>query len=71
MSSFGWHQVFNDFGCKLFPYVRAVGRVCVALFNNPNWFLLKINSSPKYNYEWLTREYKQDMLSVFSKVNKL
>nr|XP_012423242.1 PREDICTED: vomeronasal type-1 receptor 4-like [Odobenus rosmarus divergens] len=26
MSSFGWYHIFNDFGCKFFPYVRGVGR---------------------------------------------
>ncbi|XP_025721898.1 vomeronasal type-1 receptor 4-like [Callorhinus ursinus] len=26
LSSFGWYHIFNDFGCKFFPYVRRVGR---------------------------------------------
>ncbi|XP_046540374.1 vomeronasal type-1 receptor 4-like [Equus quagga] len=26
LSSFGWYQLFSDFGCRFFPYVRAVGR---------------------------------------------
>ncbi|XP_030873909.1 vomeronasal type-1 receptor 4-like [Leptonychotes weddellii] len=26
VSSFGWYHIFNDFGCKFFPYVHGVGR---------------------------------------------
>nr|XP_008538779.1 PREDICTED: vomeronasal type-1 receptor 4-like [Equus przewalskii] len=26
LSSFGWYQVFSDFGCRFFFYVRGVGR---------------------------------------------
>ncbi|XP_004439091.2 PREDICTED: vomeronasal type-1 receptor 4-like [Ceratotherium simum simum] len=26
MSSFGWYQIFNDFGCRYFSYVPGVGR---------------------------------------------
>ncbi|XP_032180039.1 vomeronasal type-1 receptor 4-like [Mustela erminea] len=61
MLSFGWYHIRSDFGCKIFPYVRRVGRgvsigtTCLlSVFQaitvrprNSRWAALKGKSHPK------------------------